>query len=152
MDDVQKARQLDGDDLQLDPPIVDSDEHEPVVKSIGGCGHDSRIAGVLQSRQGVRLADPVPAGRLGKPDLPHIPLRTTQSCGSILWPKSLSQNLACEMEVGAPSAISVMHRPSVTAEARGAIPERVARDSTLRTGTPGPFRRDGAQRDAVESG
>lgn len=78
MDDEQEARKLDSDDLQFEPSIIDPDEYEPVVKIIRGWAHDNWFSGILQRGKRMRLADPVPSGRLSEPDLLHALLCATQ--------------------------------------------------------------------------
>lgn len=99
MDHVQEARQLHSDDLELDPPVVDSDEHEPVVEIVGGCRYDHGVAGILEGCQGVCFANAMPSGRLSEPNLLHAPLCATQLASSILWrtnPAGQSAKSSCQ--------------------------------------------------------
>ncbi|MDA8047558.1 MAG: hypothetical protein M0Z30_20385 [Actinomycetota bacterium] len=78
MDDEQKARKLDRNDLQFDASIIDPDEHEPVVKVIRWWVHDDCVSGILQGGKCMGLADTVPSGRLSEPNLLHVLLCATQ--------------------------------------------------------------------------
>ena len=78
MNHEQAVRKLDGDDFELESSVIDTDEHQAIIKVVRGAWDDYGIPGILQRCQSTPFADAVLSGRLSKPNLLHEPFCATE--------------------------------------------------------------------------